>query len=180
MTYADQGVGEGRERGNGEQLSNVSKERDRSCGPCRMCRCVSHSANRPTGTLTKKMLRQPKACTRRPPRTGPRATPSAPALAHADIAVDRRSGSIDVWFSAAKEFGRSSAAPIPCTTREICSTSMLGAIPHKAEASVNTTRPHMKVPLAPNRSPNAPAPTASWQKPARSRRPAIAVLKGRS
>ena len=48
-----------------------------------------HSASGPTDTLTANMLRQLNACTRSPPRTGPNATPSALALAHAASAFDR-------------------------------------------------------------------------------------------
>ena len=45
------------------------------------------------------------------------------------------------WFNKASELGTSNAAPIPCAARAMISVKMFGAIPHAADAAVNTKNP---------------------------------------
>ncbi len=109
----------------------------------------------PIGRLMKKMYRQSKAVTSRPPSVGPAivATPAtAPQIPNA---APRRSGGKTI-VSSASVCGISSAAPAPCTARNAISQPTVGEKPHAADASVNRATPMMNMFRWPRRSPSRP------------------------
>ena len=110
----------------------------------------------PIGRFTKKIHRQSKAVTSKPPRVGP-ATVARPATApQTPNAAPRRSGG-KTMVTMASVCGISMAAPSPCTARKPMSAPALGANPHAADASVKTVIPAANMARGPIRSPSRPA-----------------------
>ena len=96
--------------------------------------------NRPKGTLTKKMRRQPPAARSSPPIVGPRARPSAWAVPCRPMArPSDRLGMISTMM--AKLFACNIAAPMACSARNPHSAARSGAKPHSADAKVKSKKP---------------------------------------
>jgi len=108
------------------------------------------------GTLTKNTSRQSAHATSAPPSAGPVAAATAPVAPQIEVAVARcargNSGS-----RSASDVGTTAAAPRACTTRAAMSTAGVGASPHPAEATRNTTIPARNSRRRPMRSANRPA-----------------------
>ena len=99
------------------------------------------TAATPTGTLTKKIHRQPADATSSPPATGPAARPSAWAAACAASAARRIAAGLLV-VTRATLLACSMAAPAAWTTRSATSAGSVGARPHAADATANTANPY--------------------------------------
>ena len=127
---------------------------DRGRGSRSAAGAPRHSAQAPTGRLTKNTSRQ-STCTSRPPSGGPAAAAAAPTPAQMPIAAGRSRGS-NSGSSSASEVGTSSAAPAACRTRAATSSVTDGASPHSAEPSTNSARPPRKPRRRPVRSAQAP------------------------
>jgi hypothetical protein len=96
---------------------------------CAATLVVSQSPTSPTGTLTRKMPRQPSKSISIPPTSGPAAMATPPNPAHRPIAPARCAGSGKACLMRPSEHGTSVAAPIPCRTRAAVSAGRLGATP---------------------------------------------------
>jgi hypothetical protein len=94
-----------------------------------------------TGTLTRKIVRQPASAISTPPSTGPSATPSEPMAPQTPSARARAPRSGNRWTISAREQGRSAEAPRPCTARAAISTPSPGASAQAAEPAANPARP---------------------------------------
>ena len=102
-----------------------------------MWRWISHSATRPTGTLTKKMARQDVQCTMRPPIVGPSSGPISAGTMTKFIAA-RSSLRGKVRMIASRPTGIIIAAPTPCRMRAATSIGGLVARPHNIDDSTNS------------------------------------------
>jgi hypothetical protein len=125
------------------------------------CARASQALTTPTGTLIRKMLRQPNASISTPPTRGPAATEIAPAATQATVARSRSARAVNRCGTRARVAGSSAAAPAPCTARAAMSQPMPGALAHAAEAAVNTAIPPSSMRRSPIRSPSAPAVSSS-------------------
>ena len=117
----------------------------------------------PTGTLTRKIQRQPTRPGDDPAEDEPgRAADGGDPRPGRDRALARSpSGNASTIIASAD--GATSAAPSPCTARATTSTAAVGASPHASDAAVNSAKPPMKTRRRPN---------ASAIRPATSRQPA--------
>ena len=110
----------------------------------------------PTGTLTKKIHGQEKDCVSTPPRIRPTAEPPIAIAAQTPSALARSLPSANVVEMIDSAAGEISAAPSPCSARELISIPSLTASPSSSEAEVKMTRPTRKSRLRPSRSPRRP------------------------
>ena len=106
------------------------------------------------GTGARKAHRQPNQPTTRPPSTGPRARPSAPADAHTARARGRASGA-NVIAVIAIAGASIMPAPTPITPRAARRTGSDEASPAATDAAVNNVIPDRNTALRPNRSATA-------------------------
>ena len=111
-------------------------------------------AVRPSGTLTRKIQRQPSPSVSSPPTSGPTARASPMVAAHAPTAPARRGPGYAAAISG-MAVASSSPPPIPCTPRARLSTSGASAAAHAPEASVKTASPAAKTRRRPTRSASA-------------------------
>ena len=98
------------------------------------------TAAMPNGTFTKKIQRQDRPVVSTPPASGPIATATPVTPPQMPNAVPR-SLPRKASASRASETANMIAPPTPCRARDSCSISVLAAKPHRADASVKTTRP---------------------------------------
>ena len=96
------------------------------------------SASRIAGTWMKKIASHEISCVRRPPSAGPKAAPSAPAVAQTTAA--RRSEPV-VTGRISSAAVTAIAPPIACTPRLRSSTSNDGASAQNSDAAAKTARP---------------------------------------
>jgi len=113
--------------------------------------------SRQTGTLTRKIERQPATVTRMPPATGPSATPSEPIPPQTPSARARARGSGNWCTNSASEQGSMADAPRPWTARAAMRTPSAGAAAQAAEPRAKATSPRVKTFRAPTRSAVEPA-----------------------
>jgi len=107
------------------------------------------------GTFTRKIQCQSRNWIKVPPRIGPAASPAAPAVAQAPIALARSAGANSPEIR--DRAGVSSiAAPIPITTRAPMSVPMLGESPARSEPMPKALSPLRNTNFRPKRSPSAP------------------------
>ena len=112
---------------------------------------------RHTGTLIRKIERQPAAATSTPPSTGPSATPAEPMPPHTPSARARARGSGNWCTSRASEHGSSAEAPRPWSARAAISTPSDGAAAQAADPTANVASPMVNTLRAPTRSAAEPA-----------------------
>ena len=86
---------------------------------------------------------------RKPPTTGPSATPSPAVAAQMPIAVARSRSSVNTLTRSESVAGMMNAAPAPITARAAISASTPPAYAAAAEAAPNTARPASRVRLRP-------------------------------
>ena len=114
-------------------------------------------ATMPTGTLTRKIERQPvpamSALVRTAPSTGPRTAVTPASAVNRPIAAARSCGAYMTWMLVST-CGIIAAAASPCRARNRMSASAFGASPQAADITVNATRPTTKSRLRPQRSPS--------------------------
>ena len=125
------------------------------------CSMSSHAAASPTGTLAKKMARQPTDATRMPPTTGPLARPTPDTAPQTASARRRACGSGKVWAIKASEQAINQAAPTPCATRAAMRNATEFATAQAALAETNTASPTTKPLRTPILSANEPARRSS-------------------
>src|ERR1700686_1718442 len=101
---------------------------------------AKYAAPAAIGGLRRKIVRHPTVSTTQPPTTGPNAPARAPAAAQVPIARPRASP-VNPPPRMARLFGRSSAAPNPCSARAARSHGSDGAPAHITEAQVNVAIP---------------------------------------
>jgi hypothetical protein len=103
---------------------------------------VSHQAAASSGTLTRKIRRQPhaKASTSTPPTNGPSAVNTPDIPDQAPIARPRSTPSNAV-LRIARLPGTSRAAATPCSIRAATSIPAVGAREHSTEAAANPAMP---------------------------------------
>ncbi len=100
------------------------------------------------------MERHPNPAINNPPNDGPNVVPNADIVPNTPIVRPvRPSGANDTVNAII------TAAPTPCTALAPIKNPSEGAIPHNAEAAVNSPIPANKTRRRPNRSPTRPAPT---------------------
>ena len=112
----------------------------------------------PSGTLTRKIARQPSPAISTPPSEGPSAVPTAdivPEQPHGATGPRLRDGLADK----AMPIAIMTAAPAPCAARAAISSHSVGAMPHRTEATVNRTRPASSSRRRPTMSPSRPTLT---------------------
>ena len=91
-----------------------------------------------------------------PPTTKPMTDPT-PAIAPNTAVAALRAGPLaKVVAMSAKPVGVAIAAPTPCSNRAVTRVGSSHAMPHKAEAMVNSATPTVKVRLRPMVSPRRP------------------------
>ena len=91
-----------------------------------------------------------------PPTTRPITEPTPVIAPNTAIAALRAGPLANVVATSAKPVGEAIAAPTPCSSRAMTSVTSSQAIPHSAEAMVNSVTPTMKVRLRPMVSPRRP------------------------
>ena len=117
-------------------------------------RRATSSPRSPSGTLTKKIQRQPSASVMRPPRVGPAVTPSETITAFMPSAWPR-------WLVGntstirARAGAKISAAPMPWIARATTSSGSDGARPDSADPTVKTARPATQTRSRPTMSASA-------------------------
>ncbi len=109
------------------------------------------------GTLTRKIDPHQKCCRRNPPASGPMATPSPDTPAHIEMARARSPGSPKTLIRIESVAGMMNAAPKPCRPRIRIRVPALCTSEQAREPLPKTTKPPMKQPLRPRRSPVLPA-----------------------
>ena len=82
---------------------------------------------------------------RKPPTTGPSATPSPAVAAQMPIAIARSRASVKTLISSESVAGMMNAAPAPMTARATISASTPPAYAAPAEATPNTASPASSV-----------------------------------
>ena len=104
---------------------------------------VSQMPAAPIGRFTRKMLRQPRVSTSKPPSGGPADSVTLAAAVHKLIARARAAASLpQECVNNAREHGTTRAAPIPCRLRAAISAPTPGARPQPSDASANSISPH--------------------------------------
>ncbi len=124
-------------------------------------RMVSSSAASPTGRLIQKIERQPTVCTSSPPTTGPAAMLMPTTPPQTPMARARSFGSVKVLVMIDIATGLSIEPPTAWSIRKATSQGRLGAMLHRAEETVKTTRPAWKTRRRPTRSAVEPASISS-------------------
>ena len=160
-TGVDEACGEGGKAGR----SRGPGRADRAVGAGvasrpRAAREASAAAS-PTGTLARKIARQPTDATRMPPTTGPLARPTPDMAPQTASARRRACGSVKVWAIRASEQGINQAAPMPCATRAAIRNATEFAPAHAALARTNTASPTRKPLRTPILSASEPARRSS-------------------
>jgi hypothetical protein len=107
------------------------------------------SASAVSGTLTMKIEPHQKRSRRKPPTTGPSATPTPAVAAQMPIAVARSRSSVNTLTSSESVAGMMNAAPAPITARAAISASTPPAYAAAADATPNTASPASSVRLRP-------------------------------
>jgi hypothetical protein len=108
--------------------------------------------------MTRKIARQPSEAIRMPPSEGPSAVPIADMVPINPMARPVRSfGTVSPTIASASAI--MTAAPRPCAALPASSSQSVGAMPHRSEASVNSTIPASSSRRRPMMSPSRPAPT---------------------
>jgi len=117
----------------------------------------STSATQTIGTFTRKIEPHQKWARRMPPMIGPSPIPIPLTPAQIPIARPRSFGSVKMLVMIDNVAGMMNAAPIPMNAREM--TSCVTPFENAAlvDATANITRPIIRAPLRPNRSPRLPA-----------------------
>ena len=114
----------------------------------------------PSGTLTRKIARQPSPAISRPPSDGPSAVPIADIVPSSPMALPVLAfGTVSPTKAMVRAIMM--AAPRPCTARAAISSQSAGAAPHRAEATVNRTIPASSSRRRPMMSPSRPTLTIS-------------------
>ncbi len=120
---------------------------------------ASASAASPSGTLIRKIVRQPRPATSQamsaPPRIGAPTTASPIVGPNAPNALPSSSGG-KVALRMPKPCGISIAPSRPCATRKPISMPGEVASPHSADAATNPTSPRRNIRRRPYRSPRRP------------------------
>ena len=106
----------------------------------------------PSGTLSRKIHSQPAEETSAPPTIGPSAMDAPKTAPHTPTACARSRGSVKVLVMIDMATGLSIEAPTPCRTRKATSSSTVGAMLQRTEATVKTPRPRTSVRRRPSRS----------------------------
>ena len=116
---------------------------------------VTAAATTPIGTLIQKTADQSTWSTRKPPSSGPSASPSDEMPAQIPIAVATclRGNAVTMIES---ESGFMSAPPEPCTARAMISWWSFVASAHAAELRVKMASPTRNMRFRPKRSPSLP------------------------
>ncbi len=124
-----------------------------------MSRPAASAMPMPTGTLTQKMLRQPRparfSVTSQPPSMKPKAAPRPIATAKMVKARARAPSGKSVWI-VASTCGTIIAAAPPCAARAKISIDADPDSAHHSEASVKPSMPVMNTRLRPTMSPRRP------------------------
>ena len=90
----------------------------------------------PSGTLTRKIARQPSPAIRTPPSDGPSAVPIADIVPSSPMALPVLAfGTVSPTNAMVSAI--MTAAPRPCAARAAISSQSVGATPHRTEATVN-------------------------------------------
>jgi hypothetical protein len=110
--------------------------------------------------LTKNAIRQDSSVSA-PPTTKPITEPTPVIAPNTAIAALRDGPFGNVVATSAKPVGEAIAAPMPCNSRAVTRVKSSHAIPHSAEAMVNSATPTMKVRLRPMVSPRRPPSSIS-------------------
>ncbi len=113
----------------------------------------------PSGTLMKKIQRQPPAPTIAAPSEGPVAPPSPPVAPHKPMAMLRRPAGKKREINDS-ELGVCMALPTACTMRAPMSTRTLGASPESSEPRANRPTPNRNTRPLPMRSASRPLGTS--------------------
>jgi len=113
-------------------------------------------ARTPKITLAQKMARHDHPKTRRPPISGPSASPRLDTAAQIPRERARSARSVYSCRIIERVPGSEAAAPMPMTTRPAISTSVVGATAAMTEPAQNTATPNRITFLRPNRSPMVP------------------------
>ena len=137
-----------------------SSGRSRPSGSGGRQRQASSTAPPARGRLIRKITRQPTVSISQPPSTGPSAPIAAPVAAQMPIARPLPAP-LNVAPRMARLFGRSMAAPAPCTALPASSTARLVAQEQASEAAANSTVPAISIRRRPWRSPAAPPSSSS-------------------
>ena len=114
----------------------------------------------PSGTLTRKMARQPSPAINTPPSDGPSAVPIADIVPSSPMALPVFAfGTVSPTNAIVSAI--MVAAPTPCTARAAISSQSVGATPHRPDATVNRTIPANSSRRRPMMSPRRPTLTIS-------------------
>jgi hypothetical protein len=115
---------------------------------CGTSRAAATRATAPTGTLTRKIARQPSpntfAASSPPPRIWPDTKPRPIVTPNQDNALARSAGG-NVAVIRASTCGTIAAPVRPCTSRAATSSVGDWDRPHSSEASANVTTPTMNI-----------------------------------
>jgi hypothetical protein len=114
----------------------------------------------PSGTMMRKIARQPYPAIRMPPSDGPSAVPIADIVPSKPMALPVFSFGM-VSPTSAMASAIMIAAPIPCAARAAMMSHSVGAMPLKADAAVNRAIPAMSSRRRPTISPSRPTLTIS-------------------
>ena len=117
-----------------------------------------------TGTLMRKMARQPNASTISAPTDGPAAAARPPIAPHTPMAIWRRATG-KAGSSRAMPAGNCIEPPMDCRTRAPTSIGALTAMPAISEPAPKTVRPMRKMRLRPTRSASQPETSRSEATP---------------
>ena len=109
----------------------------------------------PTGTLRKKIQRQPSVSVSAPPTSDPMATAIPTVALQAAIAFPR-SAPRNSWPISASPVANIAAPPMPCSARAAIRSAVLFAAPHSTDAEVDARTPATNMVLRPNRSASDP------------------------
>ena len=91
-----------------------------------------------------------------PPTTRPITEPTPVIAPNTAVAALRAGPLANVVATSAKPVGEAIAAPTPCSSRAMTNVTSSQAMPHSADAMVNSVTPTMKVRLRPMVSPRRP------------------------
>jgi len=123
-------------------------------------RCASSRFTIPSGTLTRKIVRQPNPAISTPPSDGPRVVPIADIVPRSPIALPVFDfGTVSPTRATVSAI--MIAAPRPCAAREAMRNQSVGAMPHRSDATVNSAIPARNNRRRPTMSPSRPTLTIS-------------------
>ena len=131
----------------------------RSRGICGRYLIARKVPTTPTGTLIRKIIRQPlpnrSASMRKPARIGP-STAASPMIGPNGMNAFCRSSGWKDCFTMASPCGIITAPNAPCSTRKAISAPAVGASAESSDATVNPAMPMMNIRRRPTRSPAGP------------------------